>query len=293
MAKDSRPTDGSTTHTEAGAASAANEVYSLGRSQGESERLLRQSDELAPHSSALLDRVELRPGDSAIDVGCGPRGIIELLCARVGPAGRVVGVDADPHHVAMARDLASERQLPGVEIVEADARQTGLPANTFDLVHARTLLITIPEPADVLAEMVRVAKPGGWVAGLEPDTEFSLCYPSHPAVERLREIFPVVFGRNGADPWIGRKVAGLYQQAGLEDVGAEAVAPLYPATHTRRTIRLDLIRSMRPQILELGLADEHELDELDRAARAHLADPATVVVPNIMFLTWGRKRSVR
>ena len=56
MAKDSRPTAGSATQTEAGAGSGANEIYSLGRSQGESERLRRQSDELAPHSSALLDR---------------------------------------------------------------------------------------------------------------------------------------------------------------------------------------------------------------------------------------------
>ena len=53
-----------------------------------SARLQRQADELAPDSSALLDRVGLRPGDRAIDVGCGPRGIIELLAARVWAGGR-------------------------------------------------------------------------------------------------------------------------------------------------------------------------------------------------------------
>jgi hypothetical protein len=42
--------------------------------------LQRQAEELAPDSLALLDRVGLRPGDSAIDMGCGPRGILELLC---------------------------------------------------------------------------------------------------------------------------------------------------------------------------------------------------------------------
>jgi len=68
-----------------------NAVYSLGSSSGESERLQRQADELAPESEALLDRVELGPGESALDLGCGPRGVIELLHTRVSPGGRVVG----------------------------------------------------------------------------------------------------------------------------------------------------------------------------------------------------------
>ena len=55
-----------------------NAVYALGSSGGESQRLRRQADELAPDSSELLDRVGLRPGDSAIDLGCGPRGVLEL-----------------------------------------------------------------------------------------------------------------------------------------------------------------------------------------------------------------------
>jgi hypothetical protein len=62
-----------------------------------------------------------------------------------------------------------------------------------------------------------------------------------------------------------------------------------PATSSRRTIRLDLVRAMRPQVLEMGLASAAELDELDTAARAHLDDPHTVVIHGLLFLTWGRK----
>jgi SAM-dependent methyltransferase len=85
----------------------------------------------------------------------------------------------------MASELAVERGLTDVEIVCADAPRTGLEAGTFDLVHARTLPITVPEPAEVLAEMVRLARPGGWVAGLEPDGEVGICYPPEPAFDRL------------------------------------------------------------------------------------------------------------
>lgn len=103
MAEPARPTPGT------GRGQDANAVYSLGSNQAESARLQRQSDELASDSAALLDRVGLRPGHSALDLGCGPRGILELLAERVSPGGRVVGIDADPAHVAMAAEFAAGR----------------------------------------------------------------------------------------------------------------------------------------------------------------------------------------
>ena len=266
-----------------------NALYALGSSPGESARLQRQAGELAADSAALLDRVGLRPGQTVIDLGCGPRGILDMLAERVSPAGRVVGLDADPAHAAMAAEFAAGRGLRGVEIMTADARSTGLPSGSFDLVHARTLLINLPEPAEVAAEMVRLARPGGWVASMESDTEHALCYPPHPAFGRLCEIFTVVFSRNGADPWIGRRVPELFRQAGLEDVEVEARVQMYPVGHSRRTIRLDLVRSIRPQAVEMGLASIAELDELDAAARVHLDDPRTIVMAGLLFLTWGRK----
>jgi ubiquinone/menaquinone biosynthesis C-methylase UbiE len=266
-----------------------NVVYALGSSPGESARLQRQADELAADSRDLLDRVGLRPGHSVIDLGCGPRGILDMLAQRVAPAGRVIGLDADPAHTAMAAEFAARHGLSGVEIMTADARRTGLASGSFDLVHARTLLVNLPVPADVAAEMVRLARPGGWVASMEPDTEHGRCQPPHPAFDRLCDIFTVAFRRNGADPWIGRRVPELFRQAGLEDVQAEARVQMYPPGNSRRTIRLDLVRAMRPRVLEMGLASAAELDELDTAARAHLEDPHTVVISGLLFLTWGRK----
>jgi ubiquinone/menaquinone biosynthesis C-methylase UbiE len=267
-----------------------NAVYALGSSSGESARLQRQSDELAPESSALLDQIGLSAGDSAIDVGCGPRGIIDMLVERVSPGGRVVGLDSDPAHVAMASELVAQQGWRGVEIVLADARSTGLPSDAFDLVHARLMLVTVPDPTEVLAEMVRLARPGGWVAGMEADVEVGICYPPDPAFDRLCEIFQAAFSRHGANPQLGRRMAVLYRQAGLEDVAVEARTQLYPLGHSRRSIRADLVRSMRTQIVAMRLADEVELDEIDRAVRERFADPDTLVMSGLMFLVRGRKR---
>ena len=270
----------------------AAEVYALGADTDEAARLQRQSEELQPEARALLGRLRelgLRPGQTAIDLGCGPRGVLDLLAEAVGPDGRVVGLDADPAHVAVARQYASSRGFTNVEVLAGDARHTGLPAESFDLVHTRTLLVTIPEPAEVVAEMVRLARPGGLVASQEADAEFSICYPPLPEWDRLWSLFQASFPRAGADMRLGRRLTELFREAGLTDVGATVYASCYPAGHSRRTVIPDLVRSLHPVILSLGLAGERELAEVDAAVRAHLADPRTLIMPHLLVTAWGRK----
>ena len=97
----------------------------------------------------------------------------------------MVGLDADPAYTGMAREFAARLGLNRVEVITADARCTGLPDGSFNLVHARTLLINVPDPAEVVAEMTRLARPGGRVAVLEPDSEYAMSYPAHPAFDRI------------------------------------------------------------------------------------------------------------
>jgi SAM-dependent methyltransferase len=270
----------------------AAEVYALGADTDETARLRRQSEELQPEARALLGRLRelgLRPGQTAIDLGCGPRGILDLLAEAVGLHGRVVGLDADPAHVAAARQYASSGGFANVEVLAGDARHTRLPAESFDLVHTRTLLVTIPEPAEVVAEMVRLARPGGLVASQEPDADFSICYPPLPEWDRLWSLFRASFPRAGADLRLGRRLTELFRGAGLTDVGATVYASCYPAGHSRRTVIPDLVRSLHPVILSLGLAGERELADVDAAVRAHLADPRTLIMPHLLVTAWGRK----
>jgi len=267
-------------------------VYALGADTDETARLQRQSDELQPEARALLARLGelgLRPGQTALDLGCGPRGILDLLAEAVGPGGRVVGLDADPAHVTAARQYAFNQGLANVEVLAGDARHTGLRAESFDLVHTRTLLVTIPEPAEVVAEMARLARPGGLVASQEADAEFSICYPPLPEWDRLLALFRASFPRAGADLRLGRRLPELFRAAGLTDVGATVYAGSYPAGHSRRTVIPDLVRSLHPVILGLGLAGERELADVDAAVRAHLADPRTLMMPHLLVTAWGRK----
>lgn len=93
-------------------------AYVLGSSPAERGRPRRQSAELAGHSAMLRHRAGLRPGQAAADLRCGPSGILGLLAGRVGPAGRVTGLEINPGSVALAREFAAEHGLANVEAMQ-------------------------------------------------------------------------------------------------------------------------------------------------------------------------------
>lgn len=172
--------------------------------------------------------------------------------------------------------------------MKGDAANTGLPGSSFDVVHARTLLINVPDPAAVVTEMVRLARPDGVVAAMEPDVPLTVCYPTIEAWERMSQLFEQSYARDGADASVGRSLSELFRNAGLVEIGTEARMTVYPPGHSRRTVRADLFRTLRGKIVARGMAAAAELDEIDGAVRAHLADPNTLIA-HTAFIAWGRK----
>ena len=83
--------------------------YILGSSQTERWRLLAQFRIYVPETQGLLDHLGIKAGWRALDVGCGPLGILDLLSARVGPTGVVVGLERDPRMLEWAQSSVAER----------------------------------------------------------------------------------------------------------------------------------------------------------------------------------------
>jgi cyclopropane fatty-acyl-phospholipid synthase-like methyltransferase len=89
--------------------------YTLSSSEVEQERLRRQADDLRPHSMDLFGRLGVQPGWEVLDLGCGPRGNLDLLAGLAGPGGRVTGVDVNPDHVRLAEGLLTGRELDDLD----------------------------------------------------------------------------------------------------------------------------------------------------------------------------------
>jgi SAM-dependent methyltransferase len=265
------------------------DIYLLGRSRAEEERLRKQVQELSGEANWLLDQLHILPGASAIDLGCGPQGVLDLLADRVGPQGNVVGLEQSEGFVASARAFVADRNLANVKVVQGDAKATNLPRGSFDVVHARLVLVNVPQPRLVVEEMVALAKPGGVVVSHEADFLAHCCDPPSPAWNRLFEILKAFSEAKGIDLFVGRKTHRLLRDAGIIDVQVRPVIHVYPHGHNRRSIFLDFIRNIRDAAIKEGFAEEAELDVLTAELRQHLDDPGTQVVSHLFFQAWGRK----
>lgn len=264
--------------------------YLLGYRRAEQERLERQANELAHDSEWLFDEIGVRNGWQVVEVGCGPRGCLDLLSSRVGTTGKVVGVERSAEQVQRAQQFASDSNLTNVKVIHADGRNTGLPQQAFDLTTARLVLVNVPEPEQLLAEMVRLVRPGGVIALHEPDSTTQRCDPPHPAQTRLLELLNTYAEMNGMDRSIGLRVPRMLRELGLVDVHVNSLVHVYPPAHGRRMLLLEFVENARSRILDKELIGEVELNELTTALKRHLEDPRTLVVSSLFIQAWGRSR---
>jgi ubiquinone/menaquinone biosynthesis C-methylase UbiE len=262
--------------------------YLLGYRQAEQDRLERQALELAHESAWLFDTIGVRDGWRVVEIGCGPQGCLGLLSERAGATGHVVGVERSAEQVERARQFVVDHHFTNVEVLDIDARATGLATGAFDLATARLVLVNVPHPEQLLAEMVRLVRPGGIVALHEADATFQRCDPPHPAQTRLLQLLGAYAQMNGIDRSIGLKVPRMLQEAGLIDVRVNPLVHVYPPTHGRRMLVLEFVENARSRLLENELIGEVELDDLTTALRRHLEDPGTLVVSSLFIQAWGR-----
>jgi len=263
--------------------------YPLGGTQTELQRLLAQAEVYEPESKWLLDQIGIQPGWCTVDVGCGPIGILNLLSHRVGPQGSVVGLEREPRFVEVARAEIAKRGLRNVSVVQADALNTGLEKNAYDLVHERLVLLNISARAALLTEMLSLLRPGGTVILADVDNVSWLCQPPHPSWDVLLNAFHTVFHAGGGDGFIGRRLPALLRGAGVQDVQVKVTVATPKLGDYRRTHLLSVIDSVRDKIIVSGLLDEFQLNKHREALLRHLNDPAAVIIDKLFVQSWGRK----
>lgn len=257
--------------------------YPIEHRKGEIERLEAQGQSFAPDARRMLELIDVQPGWACLDIGCGPRGITDIMSERVGPTGRVVGLDKDEGFLAYASAHA-----PGnVAFRRGDAYASGLPAAMFDLVHMRFIASTAGDPEGLLREAIRLARPGGVIALQEPDAETYACYPPHPAWDRLMTAMLGAF--TGSDVYLARRLYRMARDAGLTDVYYRPVLIGIRSNDPMIDHLPSTVESLRSTILKLGLLSEAEFPVLLEQCRKHLRDPGTVLRSFTVAQVWGRK----
>jgi len=113
---------------------------------------------------APLRAAGLRPGQRVLEVGCGP-GFFTLPAAQVvGEDGSVCALDINPVAVDRVRRKVEEAGVTNVEVILADAAQTGLPDQSFDLAFVFGLRHSVGDLGKIFRELHRLLRPGGILA---------------------------------------------------------------------------------------------------------------------------------
>jgi ubiquinone/menaquinone biosynthesis C-methylase UbiE len=164
-----------------------------------------------PLSVEFADWLGVRAGRTAIDVGCGPGALTEVLADRLG-ATSVIAVDPSEPFVAAIRE-----RLPDVVVVQASAEALPFADQTFDFAVAQLVVHLMADPPAGVGELRRVTRAGGSVAVSVWDFEGRRA-PQSTFLGALLSVVP------DADDEVGRagakrgELASLLEQAGCRDV---------------------------------------------------------------------------
>ncbi|HVP21890.1 MAG TPA: class I SAM-dependent methyltransferase [Anaerolineaceae bacterium] len=189
-------------------------------------RFRQQARWTEPVRRFLFQQAGLLHAHNLLEIGCGSGAIlIELATQTIAP---IYGIDLKPDFLKWALSTKA-----GFRLACADAFHLPFESQSFSFTFCHYFLMWVVNPVQVISEMKRVTKNGGYVlACAEPDYGGRIDYPE--SLKSLGLLQKKSLQNQGADPEMGRKVSGFFTEAGLQKVqtgilGGEWGEPLDPA----------------------------------------------------------------
>lgn len=248
-------------------------AFQGGTDARERERLDLQSAVYARLATWTLDALHLGPGRRVLEVGCGGGDLLAAAAERVGPTGRVVGIDRDPTVLAEARRRTAS--YPWVEVVEGDAHDLRAAGERFDAVHCRLVLMHQFDAEAFLASMAACARPGGRVGAQEYDLVAMPCVqPSLPELEAVMPPAAAFYASTGVDFYAGGKLLHRFHRAGLGDLRVEVQTPYFALTDPQAALLFAQFERLGDRCAALGAMEAGEYNAHWAALRRAHRDPA-------------------
>jgi SAM-dependent methyltransferase len=229
-----------------------------------------------------LEMLGISEGWRCWEVGVGGPSVPRWLAERVGPSGRVLATDID---VRWAQEIGSDN----VEIRQHDVANDDPPPGGFDLVHARLVLIHVPQRERALQQMVAALRPGGYllVEDFDPAMQPFACPdaygPEQLLANKVRNGFRSLLVERGADLEFARRLPRLFRDADLIEVQADAYISL--ALPAGVELEKANVNQVRDQLIARGHATSGEIETYLTVLEAGRLDVATAPLISV----WGRR----
>ena len=231
--------------------------YVHGYHPRENERLDDQANTLV---ELLHADTSYPPGSTVLEAGCGV-GSQTVTLAQRSPGARFTSVDVSAASLAEAQRRVAQAGLTNVVFRQADVFALPFPPASFDHVFVCFVLEHLSRPADALAALAAVLKPGGTMTVIEGDHGSTYFHPENEASRRAIACQVELQRRAGGDAMIGRQLYPLLTGAGLHAV---TVSPRMVYADASRSALVDgfvrrtftaMIEGVRAPALEAGLID--------------------------------------
>jgi SAM-dependent methyltransferase len=193
--------------------------YVLGDHKREAARLRAQARLWDPVSHALFDRIGVRRGWRALEIGPGQGSLHMELRRRVG--GTVDAVERSETFASRLETLTKRDGLGPSRIYFSDLIDADLPANTYDLIFARWVFLFLPDPLAHLRLLARALKRGGTLAIQDYHRDTFMLVPKPEEWDAFIAADRAFFASEGGNVSIGVWLPGMMERAGLRVTGIE------------------------------------------------------------------------
>jgi ubiquinone/menaquinone biosynthesis C-methylase UbiE len=256
-------------------------VFSQTADAAERERLDLWEQIEDARSQRHLAALGIQKGWRCLEVGAGHGSIVRWLAAQVGPQGRVVATDINPRFL-------TELQVPNVEVRGHDIRTDPLEAGRYDLAHCRAVLSHLPDPPLVVRRMVAAVRLGGWLVIEDGDfSSLRAVEATHPLAEAVnrhhRELLDRITQAKLSDPYLGGRVRGLLEDAGLTEIDNEGVSRIARGGETEARMICMTLQAL----VERGILSQEAYSDIHQA----LLDPSFSFITLTTFAAWGKRAS--
>lgn len=259
-------------------------AYILGTEQAELHRLGLQHQVWSSEAQRGWEIAGFRPGQTLLDLGCGPGFCTTELAFVVGNTGKVIGVDLSPSFVNTLQKQAEMLGLP-IELRTCSFDEMELEANSLDGMFCRWALAWVPNPDEVLWKVKNALIPGGRMVIQEYfDWTTFQTEPPLPALQKgIAACYRSIKHEQPGDIDVGRSIPAIAEVLGLKVVNTRSISKLARPSDLTWEWPYSFLKIYLPKLIERGLILEEEVAGALEELEALTAMPqAMILCPTVV-----------